>query len=355
MRSLILVSFALIATFKSTDSQYNWNPYNSGGFGFNNPQQNQPSAYYPQPSIGSYYPQPSNSFYPQPSNSYFPSSSYRFFPQPSYISNQHPQPSNVNNQQPQPSNLNNQHPQPSNLNNQQPQYVPTELNTAQRLSERKCDEYLKISQRNVSVSSLTLTPAYNNIIMDNCEASQGLIINGENAKTGEFPSSAAVGYRNKNQISKFICGGSLISDQFVLTAAHCRIQEGEPSSIVRLGDLNLKVKEQNSYEMDIAIESFINHENYDPNRKKNDIAVIKLVSKVTLSKFIRPACLMTPNNQINVENAVVIGWGLTEAFTGRTSDILQKAPLTIKSIRTCRNFLNDQNIDSSQICAGDSK
>lgn len=355
MRSLILVSFALFSTFKSTDSQYNWNPFNSGGFGFNNNQQNLSSAYYPQQSLGSYYQQPSNSFFPSPSYRFYPQQQIQnsFYAQPSYLSNQHQQSSYLSNQHPQPSNANDQ--QPNSYNTRLPQYVPTELNTAQRLSERKCEEYLKMSQINVSVSALTLRPAYNNILIDNCEASQGLIINGENAKAGEFPSLVAVGYRNKNQIAKFICGGSLISDQFVLTAAHCRIHEGKPSSIVRLGDLNLKVKEQGSSEIDIAIESFINHENYDPSRKKNDIAVIKLVSKVTLSKLIRPACLMTPNNHINVENAVVIGWGLTEAFTAHTSDILQKATLAIKSIRTCRNFLNDQNIDSSQICAGDSK
>ena len=191
--------------------------------------------------------------------------------------------------------------------------------------------------------------------MENCEISLALIINGENAKSGEFPHMAAIGYKDKNRVAHFVCGGSLISDQFVLTAAHCRVLDGVSSSIVRLGVLNLKVKEQGSYELDIAIDSFISHEFYDPNTKKNDIAVIKLVNQVTLSKFIRPACLMTPNNQVDVQKAIVIGFGLTQAFTGHTSDILQKAKLRIKDISTCRNYLDNENIDSTQICAGDSK
>jgi secreted trypsin-like serine protease len=55
---------------------------------------------------------------------------------------------------------------------------------------------------------------------DMCTPVRGLIFGGEKTKTGEFPHMAALG-RNTSIGVEFKCGGSLISDRFVLTVAHC--------------------------------------------------------------------------------------------------------------------------------------
>jgi secreted trypsin-like serine protease len=54
-----------------------------------------------------------------------------------------------------------------------------------------------------------------------CIKSTSLIVGGEPASLHEFPHFALLGFQFDNEL-KFLCGGSLISENFVLTAAHCR-------------------------------------------------------------------------------------------------------------------------------------
>lgn len=55
----------------------------------------------------------------------------------------------------------------------------------------------------------------------NCDISTGLIVGGVAANSGEFPHMAAIGFPDLDGGVIFGCGGSLISENFVLTAAHC--------------------------------------------------------------------------------------------------------------------------------------
>ncbi|XP_070503313.1 serine protease snake-like [Chironomus tepperi] len=164
---------------------------------------------------------------------------------------------------------------------------------------------------------------------------------------------AALGYKNLNNKIDFNCGGSLISEQHVITAAHCSNSNGLIPSIVRLGDLNLKMTEEYLPENDVPIAKFISHEKYLSNEKKYDIAIINLVKKVTFSKYIRPACLSTSEMLIENSKAIATGWGLTEALTTRTSNNLKKVELSIIDNNTCQQIYNDTKIDESKLCAGE--
>lgn len=158
------------------------------------------------------------------------------------------------------------------------------------------------------MASLSVDSASQDVAITECDAVTGLIVGGVDANPGEFPHMAAIGYPNLNNELSFKCGGSLISEQFVLTAAHCSSADRTKPSMVRLGDLNLKLKDKGLPELDIPIESFISHEAYNKETRENDIALIKMTQPILITKNIRPACLQQTEN-IASTKAVATGWG----------------------------------------------
>ncbi|KID79444.1 Trypsin [Metarhizium brunneum] len=186
---------------------------------------------------------------------------------------------------------------------------------------------------------------------------------GEAAKQGEFPSIIRIHYNT----TSVLCGGSLLDNTTVLTAAHCwfeglRTHHSEIVS-VRAGSLN-----KNTGGEVAKVKSIKVHPEYKPHWNRNDIAILKLSTPIQESGTIKyanlPATVLDPVAASVVVAAgwmtraastvVAAGWGMTE--NNILPDKLLKVVLFILDPTACLEDGEDDpeytNYLDTKVCAG---
>ncbi|XP_065221061.1 venom protease-like [Planococcus citri] len=183
----------------------------------------------------------------------------------------------------------------------------------------------------------------------------------ENPKLGSWPWMAALGYTSKSSSNlQFRCSGSLISDRFVVTAAHC-VQHNETItlSVVRVGDLDLNdtVKDGASPQ-EIAIEQSIPHPNYTDNPIANDIALLRLKNPVIFDRTVRPICILSglqykSDEFYSNKLPFIAGWGATHRRGGPSETYLQHDQIEVFNNTFCARIFSTQKstlIDERILC-----
>ncbi|XP_069044088.1 serine protease 27-like [Lepisosteus oculatus] len=173
----------------------------------------------------------------------------------------------------------------------------------------------------------------------------------QDAKEGQWPWQVYVRINH----AYTICGGSLISEQWVLMAAQCF----QPSvslehSFVRLGAY--KLARPSKHEVKKSIKKVVLHEQYEKAKDSFDIALVQLDSEVSLSPYISPVQLAKPND-VFTENTEcwATGWGWTkENVPLAPPRTLQEVQLPIVDNRRCQSMYNSEaTIREDMMCAGD--
>ncbi|KAK7574402.1 hypothetical protein V9T40_011593 [Parthenolecanium corni] len=180
---------------------------------------------------------------------------------------------------------------------------------------------------------------------------QERIVGGHDADPGEWPWMAAIMTNGR-----LFCGGSLIDNTHVLTAAHC-VAHMNPWDVARmrvnLGDHNIKSKGDGEH-IERRVKKVVRHRGFDPQTLYNDIAVITLDPPVKFTKTVRPICLPAGKAAYSGKMGTVIGWGSLREM-GPTPSILQEVNIPIWTNQACRNKYGPAapgGIVDSFLCAG---
>ncbi|XP_043935037.1 chymotrypsinogen A-like [Protopterus annectens] len=172
------------------------------------------------------------------------------------------------------------------------------------------------------------------------------IVNGEEAVPGSWPWQVSL----QDWTGWHFCGGSLISDQWVITAAHCSVTT---SHRVILGEHD-RCSSAEAIET-MSISRVFRHPNYKSYNINNDIALLKLSSCVSFTDRISTVCL--PASSANFPGdmtCVTTGWGLTNASSSNTPCQLQQVALPLLTNTQCKCYWGS-NITNIMICAGASE
>ncbi|XP_041648023.1 duodenase-1-like [Cheilinus undulatus] len=173
----------------------------------------------------------------------------------------------------------------------------------------------------------------------------GEIINGKKTKKNAMQYMASV-QSNKGHI----CGGFLISEDFVLTAAHC----GKPTHVV-LGTHNLRdYNKKMNYTVEVC-----KHPDYKGAVSGNDIMLLKLSRKAKLGNKSNIKTIDLPSPKMKLKEnkkCRVAGWGWTKTGANKIENDLQDMEVAVIDLKKCkkqwRELRRSVELPDNVICAG---
>ncbi|RWS19390.1 trypsin-1-like protein, partial [Leptotrombidium deliense] len=171
------------------------------------------------------------------------------------------------------------------------------------------------------------------------------IFGGQRVPDGKYPWMALLNLILPNGETAR-CGGSLINDRYILTAAHC-LPHGLRQITVTLG-INKATEDRERRK----VKFYTKHTMYNSKTTENDIALVQLAEPVQFTPKIQPICL-PPQDMLKFGPLVIAGWGSTNRNGSGVSQYLLEATIREYDFDECNSEMGHQLNRNSQFCAGE--
>ncbi|XP_006160530.1 coagulation factor XI [Tupaia chinensis] len=175
------------------------------------------------------------------------------------------------------------------------------------------------------------------------------IVGGNASVPGEWPWQITL--HAKSSTWGHLCGGSIIGNQWIVTAAHCFYGVKSPK-ILRVygGILNQsEIKEDTPF---FEVQEIIIHDRYESAESGFDIALLKLKTPMNYTDSQRPICLPSKGDKnVIYSDCWVTGWGYRK-LKDTIQDTLQKVKIPLVSSEECQARYRSHKITSKMLCAG---
>ncbi|XP_011142410.1 chymotrypsin-1-like [Harpegnathos saltator] len=163
------------------------------------------------------------------------------------------------------------------------------------------------------------------------------IVGGSAASEGQFPYQVSLRYQDHH-----FCGGSVVNNRWILTAAHCLSGLNDKNITVVVGSTTLD-KGGDKY----TSTKKVMHPGYSPTLIWNDIGLIQVDKDIVFGDNVQPIALSTHNFNKSNYPATLSGWGTTN-YPGDAPNELQHIELMVIDQKECLNA--SFRVTSNNIC-----
>jgi len=175
------------------------------------------------------------------------------------------------------------------------------------------------------------------------------IVGGTVCLRGDWPWACSMRYRGSH-----ICGGSLINNQWIITAAHCVSATASLSDYTWACGLHDRTS-SDPWTVVYTTAYFVRHPNYDARLIRNDIALFQINEVAIYNDYILPVCYPDESATYDGQTSIATGWGSTFSGGG-VSPVQRQVPMPVLTDALCEERFNGGigMLDIySQVCAGE--